>query len=272
MSAVLTFHVPPDAGPEAVQAIFHVLTAGGANPVSSAALKEQVADMLGRQPRGEALALMRDLGLIAQAPRGFELTPRGAAVSAGASAPDLVHGLSYLAWSSAEPQRLSRMWTYRVVVDLFWELAPVVVDPALKKQLVEDVLARAEGVFAGTDGFTAARASIGPKSVDGVLRWLERLTPSVLSDRQLTRRQRCSPPLMVLALSAAAQHAGAAPGADFRIGPEERALLAHVCFLDPSALDAMLDWTMQTQPRHVRWGTLNARYGRQVVITEPWPA
>lgn len=272
MSAILTFHVPPDAGPEAVQAIFHVLTAGGDGPVSPAALKEQMVDMLGRQPRGEALALLRDLGLVAQTPRGLVLTARGTALSTGAEAADLVHGLSYFAWSPAEPQRLSRMWTYRTVVDLLWELAPVVVDPALKKRLVEDVLARAEHVFAGTDGFTAARASVGPKSVDGVLRWLERLTPPVLRDRQLTRRQRCAPILMLLALSATATRAGAAPGADFRLGPEERALLSRACFLDPSALDAMLDWTVQTRPPHVRWGTLNARYGRQVVITEPWPS
>jgi hypothetical protein len=272
MSTLLTFHVPPDASPEAVRAIFHVLISSGNGPLSPATLKGQVANMLGRQPRGEALTLLRDLRLIAQTPRGLELTARGAAVAASAEAADLVHGLSYFAWSPNEPQRLSRMWTYRVVVDQLWDLTPVTINPALKKQLVEEVLARAEIQFAGTDGFTATRASVGPKSVDGVLRWLEQLIPPVLRDRQLMWRQRCSPTLMVLALSATAMHAGAAPGADFRLGPEERTLLSRACFLDPLALDAMLDWTVQTQPQYVRWGTLNARYGRQVVITEPWPA
>jgi hypothetical protein len=272
MAAMLTFHVPPDAHPEVVEAIFHVLTAQSEGAVAPAALREQVADMLGRPPRSEALALVRDLALVAQTPRAMTLTPRGAAVAASAEAPDLIHGLSYFAWSDAAPEHLSRLWTYRTVVDLLWELAPVVVDAALKKRLVEDVLARAEEVFATADGYQAARTSVGPKSVDGVLRWLERINPAVLRDRQLQRRQRCAPLLMALALSATVTRAGADPGADFRLGPEERGVVSRACFLEPAALDAMLEWTMQTQPQYVRWGTPNARYGRQVMLVRAWPA
>lgn len=228
--------------------------------------------MLGKQPRGEALALLRDLGLTQQMSQGVALTARGAAVATGAEMADLIHGLSYLAWDPRTPEHLSRMWTYRTVVDLLWNLSPLTVDAALKKCLVEEVLAQAEETFTATGDFDAARASVGPKSVDGVLRWLEQLAPPVLAGRLLSRRQRCPPLLMVLALIATVARSGADTEADFRLGIEERALLCHTCFLDPPALDAMLDWTVQTQPQHVRWGTLNARYGRQVATTGAWPA
>ncbi len=272
MTARLTFHVPPDAHPEVVDTIFHVLTTHNGAPVAPSALKEQVADMLGRPPRTEAIALVRDLELVEHTPRAIGLTPRGAAVALSGEAADLIHGLSYFAWSAATPEHLSRLWTYRTVVDLLWELAPVTLDPALKKRLVEDVLARAEETFATAEGYDAARASVGPKSVDGVLRWLERLNPPVLRDRQLQRRQRCAPLLMVLALSMTVTCAGAHLGADFRLGAEERDVLCRACFIEPAALDAMLDWTMQTQPQYVRWGTPNARYGRQVMLLRAWPA
>lgn len=272
MSTPLTFHVPPDAGPEAVRAIFHVLQSAADAPLTPAILKQQVADMLGRRPRGEALALARDLELVTETAGAVALSPRGAAVSAAVEAADLVHALCYFAWSAAEPARLSRLWTYRTTVDLLWEQAPVTIDAALKKRLVEDLLAAAEEAYGTVDGFQAARASLGPKSVDGVLRWLEQLTPSVFRDRQLHRRQRCAPSLMALALTAAVARSGAGEGTDFRLGAEERSLLCRACLLEPAALDAMLDWTMQTQPRAVRWGTLNARYGRQIQIVGGWPA
>jgi hypothetical protein len=76
---------------------------------------------------------------------------------------------------------------------------------------------------------------------------------------------------MALALGATARQAGAEAGTDFRLGPEERESLCRACFLDPAALDTMLAWTVQTQPHHVRWGTTNARYGRQLVLADLGP-
>lgn len=268
----LTFHVPPDASPEVVRALFDVLASDGTSGISAAELKERVAGILSKQPRGEALALMRDLGLVAHPSREVRLSAIGGILSKSPESTDLIHGLSYCAWSAAEPERLSRMWTYRTVVDLLWEAAPANVSPMLKKHLVEDILARTEPVFAREAGFDAARASIGPKSVDGVLRWLEALSPPVLRGRSIQRRQRCAPSLMALAVIAAVTRAGADLGADFRLGNEERGFLCRACFLEPSALDAMLEWTVQTQPHYVRWGTPNARYGRQVVVLRDWPA
>lgn len=267
MSTPLTLHVPPDAGPESTDAIFEVLTSAGSDPLTPAVLRDRAAEMTGRRPRGEALALLRDLELVAQSPGAVTLTPRGQALGKEGDAADLIHGLSYLAWAEDEPARLSRMWTYRTVVDLLWERAPATITALEKKQLVEDLLARAESVFATVKGFVTARASLGPKSIDGVLRWLEQIDPPVLRQRQIVRRQRCAPRLMVLALTAVVERAGGQVGSDFRLGAEDRALLCRCCFLDPASLDAMLDWTMQTQPRHVRWGTRNARYGRQIMIT-----
>ncbi|MHB8573926.1 MAG: hypothetical protein ACYDCQ_01210 [Dehalococcoidia bacterium] len=273
MKPGLTFHVPPDASPEAVQAHFHALLGAGDAPLSPATLRDRAAAMLGRQPRGEALSLIRDLALVTTSGDALVLTPRGQVVAADQAASDLVHGFSYFGWSARDPARLSRLWSYRALVDALWELAPVTVDAALKKRLVEDLLARAEACFegAGIEGFASARASVGPKSVDGVLRWLERLDPAVLCDRRLERRQRCPPQLMALAVAAMVGGAGAERGTDFRLGAEERTLLCRVCFIEPSALDAMLDWTMQSQPHRVRWGTANARYGRQLMLLDPGP-
>jgi hypothetical protein len=271
MTATLTFHVPPDAGPEGVNAIFNALSVTGDGALSATVLREQVAGMLGKQPRGEALALGRDLDLVAQTTAVVRLTPRGKAVVSAAEPNDLVHGFSYFAWSEEVPERLSRMWTYRMVVDLLWEAAPTVIDPTLKKRLVEELFARAEPAFASTGAFDPGRTSLGPKSIEGVQRWLEQLTPAVVRDRRIGRRQRCPPLLMVLALGATARNAGAEVGTDFRLGPGERDTLCRACFLDPVALDTMLEWTVQTQPHRVRWGTTNARYGRQLVMVDLGP-
>ena len=35
----------------------------------------------------------------------------------------------------------------------------------------------------------------------------------------------------------------------------------------PECLDRMLEWTVATQPRFLRWGTLISTYGRQLVLT-----
>jgi len=190
---------------------------------------------------------------------------------AARDAGDLIHTLSYFAWSSSAPERLSRMWTYRTVVDLLWESAPARIDSELKKRLVENLLGRAETVFSGCDAFDPGRTSLGPKSIDGVLRWLEHLVPAVVLDNRMQRRQRCSPAMMALALAATAREAGVEAGTDFRLGPDQRSSLGRACFLDPNALDAMLVWTVQTRPQSVRWGTMNARYGRQLVLHDLSP-
>src|SRR5688572_11956242 len=122
MSA-LTLHVPPDAGPDAVLALWDAL-ASAADPVGAAALREHAALVLGKQPRGEAPALLRDLDLVTSAPAGVIASARGRAVLTDPAAADLIHGLSYIAWSPEAPGCLSRMWTYRAVTDLLWELAP----------------------------------------------------------------------------------------------------------------------------------------------------
>lgn len=268
MSPPITFHLPPDAEPAAMQAILQVLAAG---PVAPAAVRERVGSQLGKRPRGEALTLARDLGLLAEEGGVLGMTELGRGAAASGELADAVHGLSYFAWSERSPTHCSRLWTYRMITDLLWEAAPVQLDSALKKRLVEEILARAEATFGKVAGFMAARASIGPKTIDGALRWLEQLAPPVVRERTVVRRQRCPPRLMTLALAETMRQTGAEAGADFRLAATERTVLCRACFIEPNALDAMLDWTMQTQPQHVRWGTLNARYGKQVVVMGATP-
>lgn len=269
MTAALTFHLPTDAAPDALRAIFHVLATADGGVVTPMMLRGRVADVLGKQPRGEALTLAEDLGLIQQTGSGIAITGRGQAVATSGEVADLVHGLCYFAWSAENAARLSRMWTYRSISDLLWDLAPARIDAALKKQLVEDVLGRAEREFDTTDGFQSARTSVGPRTIDGALRWLEQLAPPIVHEKRIERRQRCPPRLMVLSVAAMIQRSGAVIGTDFRLGNEERTLLCRACFLEATALDAMLEWTVQSQPHRLRWGTLNARYGRQLVLQEP---
>src|SRR4051812_3305894 len=102
MSMALTFHVPPDASPDVVNVIFHVLTTSVRTPISPNELKSRVADALGKQPRGEALALLRDLEILTQSQGGLVLTPSGDAVASSAESTDLIHGLSYISWSAAD--------------------------------------------------------------------------------------------------------------------------------------------------------------------------
>lgn len=266
----LTFHLPPDASPDAVQAIVSVLTASDGQPISPAQLRVRAAEILGKQPRSEALALTRDLGLVTISGQEARLTSTGAAVAAHTDWPDLIHGICYFAWSAAEPRRLSRMWTYRTLVDLLWESMPLSVNAPLKKQLVEDLLARAEHDFGMESSFDSAHTSIGPKTVDGLLCWLERLTPPLRQEGQLRRRQRCAPLLLVLALTAVAAQGGMQDGTGFRLGAEERATLCRACLLEPASLDPMLEWTVKAQPQFVRWGTLTSTYGRQIMIAADW--
>lgn len=266
----LTFHVPPDARPASIQALLSAMSRHSDGPLSRQSLLDRMAAFSAAEarPRGEVITLARDLGLIVDEDGGLSGTPRLAALAQSQCAVDLMHGLQYVAWSAVDAAVLTRMWTYCAVMDLLWNEAPVTVDASCKKRLVEEILDRAGRAFNDVPGFDAARTSIGPKSIDGVLCWLRELAPAVTQGSEVVRRQTCPPPLVVLALATVTRAAGIQPGTDFRLTPDHRAFICRCCFLDPQSLDRMLEWTVQTQVRHVRWGTLISTYGRQLVLTE----
>ena len=267
MKRLLSFHVPPEARPSSLHALLAALSsAPHESPVDRSTLLGQMAQHLDVRPRSEVLTLAHDLGIISHDGHGYRATPRAQALERCDSRTDLVHGMQYFAWSPEHPKDFSPRFTYRQVTDLLWEQAPVAVNPAAKKRLVEEVLARIERAFAEVPEFDPARISIGPKSVDGVVRWLEELSPPVVQGGIVTRRQTCPPLLLVYALGAVARTAGIAPETDFRLTAEHRSLLCRCCFIEPESLDRMLEWTVTTQPKLLRWGTLISAYGRQLVL------
>ena len=267
MSPGITFHVPPVARPASLRALLTVLErASDGTPLSRAATLERMAPYLKTRPRSEVITLARELGIVRVDQDGLAAEPRARALLRSGCPNDLVHGLQYFAWSPVEPHLRGPFWTYRTVVDLLWERAPVRITSALKRQLVEEVLARVGQDFAGMSGFNPDHVSIGPMTVDGVLCWLEGLSLPALESGSLVRRQTCPPALLVLALAAVARCTGVIPGVDFRLSPEHRAILCRSCFIEPTVLDRMLEWTVSTQPRLLRWGTLVSTYGRQLVL------
>ncbi len=274
MNRALTFHVPPEARPSTLQAL--LLACNGSTrdtPIARAELLERMRPYLATTPRGEVLTLAQDLGLLHQIRCGYFAAPRAQALERSDCPNDLVHGLRYFAWSASNPGTLGYMWTYRLVVDLLWEQAPVKVDSHLKKRIVEEVLLRAEQAFRAVPGFDPSRTSIGPKSIDGVLRWLEATAPCILEDGIVHRRISCPPALVVTALAGVARETAVATGVEFRLASAQRLTLCKCCFLELEALDRMLDWTTATQPKVVRWGSLASTYGRQLVLREVdvWP-
>lgn len=263
----VTFHVPPDANPAALRALLAALQAAGPDEMlSRPALLQQMARHMDAGPRGEVVALAQDVRIVERVDGSLRSTDRARALGRLDRQSDLVHALQYFAWSAKEPQALTLFWTYRTVVDLLWEAAPVRLDSAAKKRMVEELLVRAAAEFAGVDGFDAARTSIGPKTIDGVVRWVEALSPPVVLHGTIERRQTCPPQLVLIALAGVARAAGATANTDFRLGPDQRAALCRACFIAPDYLDRVLDWTVATQPRHVKWGALISTYGRQVVL------
>lgn len=268
MSPALTFHVPPDAGPAGMRALLMALASCSDGEIARVALLERMIPFIAgdARPRGEVITLAHDLGIIEANGSGLVPTARTTALRTTQSLVDLIHGLQYFAWSSNEPRSLSRLWTYRTVVDALWDESPVTLSAATKRRMVEHVLSSAEHTFASVPGFDPRRTSVGPKTIDGVVSWLRDLSPSVVQDGVVRRRQTCPPPLVVIALSEVIRSTGAVAGTDFRLAPEQRDTLCRSCFLDAGSLDRMLDWTVSTQPKLLRWGTLISTYGRQIVL------
>lgn len=267
MTPTMTFHVPPEAGPSAMRALLAVLDGSEEGAVfRRTELMQAMTPYLETNPRSEVLTLASGLGIIAQVKEGFSANLRARALARIGCGVDLIHGLQYFAWSPQDPAVLSPSWTYRTLVDSLYDHAPVSLDSQLKNWLIEDVLDRARREFQRVPGFDASRISIGPKSIDGVIRWLAALSPSVMRGGVLRRRDACPPQLLALAIGAVARRAGAADDTDFRLTPDHRSTLYRSAFIEPECLDRMLDWTVATHPTHLRWGTAISTYGRQLVV------
>lgn len=267
MTPRMTFHVPPEAGPTSMKALLAVLDGSDEGMVfRRTELMLAMAPYLETMPRSEVLTFASGLGIVSQLKEGISANARTRALARHGCGNDLIHGLQYFVWSSQNPMVMSSSWTYRTVVDSLYDHAPLLLDSQVKKRLTEEVLDRARLEFEMLPDFDPSKISIGPKSIDGVVRWLEALSPSVMRGGTLRRRDSCPPQLLALAIGAVASRAGVADDIDFRLTPDDRGTLCRSTFIEPECLDRMLDWTVATHPKHLRWGTAISTYGRQLKV------
>jgi hypothetical protein len=115
-----------------------------------------------------------------------------------------------------------------------------------------------------------ASISFSTKSVRGVRKWLEALSPPVLEENVFTRRNFCHPELMLLAAAWVFQRTDADLGIDLLLTPARREAICRLCLLEPAALDRTLDWMLPTFPHIVVPGTTAGAYGRFLRFLK-WP-
>ncbi|HIQ06287.1 MAG TPA: hypothetical protein EYH31_11500 [Anaerolineae bacterium] len=274
----LTFHTPRDASPERVLALLRALSEAGITDEPSARstrelveLAEAYAPMGGR---GEPVVLMRVLGLLAGERRSY-LTSEGQVMARLADrdphrAIELIHGLYATTWNTSLPARHTVSFSYAQACRLFWEKAPFPFNSENRQVLAGEMIGAIRARFAGLDGYDVGTLSYRSFSLSGVTVWLEALSPPAVQDDVVQRRGSCWPELLVLALAQTYRESGAALGMDLLLTPERRTSICQICFLEPTALDRLLSWTLPIYPEIVMAGTGAGSYGRFIRLLR-WP-
>lgn len=183
---------------------------------------------------------------------------------------DLIHYLLYTTWQADNPVENTRLWSYRQVVDYLWKHNQIDDVSGMRYAMAEEINNRTATVFAEVEGYEMGKVSFGPKSIRGVLVWLEALRPPVMQDNQFTRRHFCSPELMLLALAWVAQQTGGELEIDFLLTPDRREALGKLCLLDLNDVDNVINWTLPKYATFVEPGTSAGVYGRFLRFLR-WP-
>jgi hypothetical protein len=238
-----------------------------------ASVKEllQFTDDRGIGSRTEIQILATSCGLLDKTESEIRLSKVGLAVAELNSnvQPDIVHYLLYSGWTEDHSTVNARLWSYRQVCDMLWERSPVIVvdfvDP-----LVEGIHNRIRQDFSDPQDHQLEVASFSKKSVRGVRKWLEALTPPCIEERTFVKRRFCAPELMLLALGWVGRRTDGETGIDLLLTPDRREALCRICLLDPTALDRSLDYMLPIYPNVTREGTTAGVYGRFVRLIR-WP-
>lgn len=209
------------------------------------------------------------LGLIENTKEGMRLTKRSEVLLSKRTSVqyDLLHYLFYSAWNPGIPARHARSWIYRTVCLSLWDKQNAQLDLDMRSELTQQVIDQAFGDFQHIPGFSTAKASIGIKTMAGVLEWLRHLSPSVLDGEKVEefhRRQACSPELFLLAISRSYTLSDSEVGMDLLVSPPRRQEICQLCFLEPLQFERMLDWVLPIFPQFLRQGTRSGPYGRYV--------
>lgn len=171
---------------------------------------------------------------------------------------DVMHGLFYSCWSPGYPTENCFSWSYRTVCNCLWETGNRSIH---RGQLASEVVELAMQRFATN------RVSFSKDSVRGVLQWLAELRPRVLDDngRLFSRRSFCPPESLVLAIDFLHDLKGVDYQTNLLLGHEEQEVICKFCLLEPTAFDAVLDWTIG-QYSFLQQGSRGG-WGRYVVLT-----
>ncbi len=252
----LVFHFPPEASPDNVIQLLDAMDQHKPSLGSAAALAA-FSTANGLSNRTEVQSLATSCGLLTTDGAGMiTLTPEGDAVARAKPdlRPDLVHFLLYTGWNSESPESNTVLWTYRAVSNADWLRASIDL-ASTTNVLAEEIRNEIHETF-GRD------PSFGPKSIRGVRKWLDALTPPVVENGSFRRRHFCAPELALMGMGWVARTTGAQTGTDFLLTPERRAEVCRLCLLDLAAVDRVIDWVLPLYPEIIRPGTGAGVYGR----------
>jgi hypothetical protein len=263
----LNIHVPPDATPKTTIDLIYASTLPEA-PETFETSKELLsyANLHGLgSNRTEITSMAGLLNLLAEDKThiGLSETGRAFAQLPEDAQADVLHVLLYTGWSSMKPTHFLPSWAYRQCCDYYWDAAQLNLTTAALDTLVNETISNARETFSQTN--TAVDAvSFSRKSLTGVHKWLEALTPPVLTEKQFTRRAFCPPAALTLALGWAMEDLQAVEDADILLTPERQERLCRACLLEPSALDRALDWAAVTYPSIYSAPARSGVFGRTI--------
>jgi hypothetical protein len=155
-----------------------------------------------------------------------------------------------------------------------WQINQAQLHEDIWEPIVTTLIGRAESsaAFRGEieNATRDGTVSLSKDSLTGARHWLEALTPSVVESGTSARRHFCPPELSLLGIGWVARTMGEELGIDFLLTPARREAICRLCFLEPTALDKVLDWMLPMYAGVVRQGTGAGVYGRFLHFAK-WP-
>jgi hypothetical protein len=180
---------------------------------------------------------------------------------------DVFHYLHYSLWDEGQLLENTLSWSYRTHCNVLFTAREFALDKAGIEHLAGELNNRITEYF-GSDISKTKKGvvALSTNSIKGIHHWLQALFPSVLEDsgKRFTRRNSCSPEMLLLGMGFMARAVGAEPGIDLLLTPENRELACRVCLLTPETLDRELDWMLSLYPSIIQPGTSTGGYGRFV--------
>lgn len=265
VTKAVTVHVPPEAEPDKLIPLLNLMQV---NSLRFESVGELLAytDEQGLGRRSELHLFAEMCNLLEHDNSGtIQLTEEAQAIASARPEvkADLIHFQIYTSWNEQMPREKTESWAYRQVVNALWQRAPIGIQE-VAYLISEEVTNSAIDEFDESVSFSA-------KSVRGMRKWLEALSPPAIENNHFTRRSFCHPELLLLAIGHVAQTSQVELGIDMLLTPPRRETICRLCVLDPAALDRALDWMIPAYPAVVVPGTSSSTYGRFLRLHK-WPS